>query len=90
MNKKELVDQVAMATGISKKKADAVIKATFDAITEALVAGDNVQLTGFGTFNVVERAARTAFNPAAKEKIEVPASKVPRFKAGKALKDAVK
>lgn len=90
MNKKELVGKVVEATGVSKKDVDAVIKATFDAITEALVVGDNVQLLGFGTFDVVERAARTAFNPATQEKIEIPATKAPKFKASKSLKEVVK
>jgi DNA-binding protein HU-beta len=89
MNKNELISAVAEATGVSKKDTDAVIKATFDAITKAIANGDKVQLIGFGTFETRERAERTGINPLTKEKITVAASKVPAFKAGKALKDAV-
>lgn len=89
MNKTDLVNEVAKA-GFSKKDADAAITAVFDSITEALKNGDKVQLVGFGTFSVRERAAKEGLNPRTKEKINIPASKVPGFKAGKALKDAVK
>ena len=89
MNKNELIAVVAEAANVSKKDADAVIKATFEAITTAIANGDKVQLIGFGTFESRERAARTGINPLTKEKITVAASKVPAFKAGKALKDAV-
>ncbi len=89
MNKTDLVNEVAKA-GFSKKDADAAINAVFDSITEALKNGDKVQLVGFGTFSVRERAAKEGLNPRTKEKINIPASKVPGFKAGKALKDAVK
>lgn len=89
MNKTELVAAVAAKAEISKKDAEAAVTATFDAITSALADGDKVALVGFGTFAVKERAARTGLNPQTKEKIEIPASKAPAFKAGKALKDAV-
>lgn len=95
MKKNELVAAVAEKTGLTKKDSIAAVDAVIDAITEALVAGDKVALVGFGTFAVKERAARQGVNPAmAKdgklEKVTIPASKVPSFKAGKALKDAVK
>lgn len=89
MNKTELVAAVAAKAEISKKDAEAAVAATVDAITEALVQGDKVALVGFGTFAVKERAARTGKNPATGAAIEIPASKAPAFKAGKALKDAV-
>ena len=83
MNKAELTAAVAAAAEISKKDAETAVSATLDAITAALKEGDKVQLVGFGSFEVKSRAART------KEVVEIPASKVPVFKAGKALKDAV-
>lgn len=89
MNKAELVAAVAEKTGISKKDAEKNINATIDAITEALKDGDKVQLMGFGTFQVKERAARKGHNPTTKEEIDIPASRVPSFKAGKQLKDSV-
>jgi len=89
MNKTELVSAVAEKAGLSKKDAEKVINATVDAITEALKAGDKVQLVGFGAFEVKARAARQGLNPRTKEAITIPASKSPVFKAGKALKDAV-
>lgn len=89
MNKTELVAAVAAKAEISKKDAEAAVSATVEAITEALADGEKVALVGFGTFDVKERAARTGLNPRTKEKIEIPASKAPAFKAGKALKDAV-
>ncbi len=89
MNKAELINAVAAAADVSKKDAEAVITATFDAITAALKEGDKVQLVGFGSFEVKPRAARMGRNPKTKEAIEIPASKVPVFKAGKALKDAI-
>ncbi len=89
MNKTELVAAVAEKAGISKKDADKAVAAVIDAITEAMVAGDKVQLVGFGTFEVRARGARTGRNPRTKETIEIPASKQPAFKAGKALKVAV-
>ena len=90
MNKTELVASVAEKAGLSKKDADAAVKAVFDSIEAAMVAGDKVQLIGFGTFSVVDKPATTALNPQTKAKIEVPAHKAPKFKAGAALKDAVK
>ena len=89
MNKAELINSVAATAEVSKKEAEAVITATLDAITAALKEGDKVQLVGFGSFEVKKRAARTGLNPRTKETIEIPASAVPTFKAGKALKDAV-
>ncbi|MGM9551470.1 MAG: HU family DNA-binding protein [Clostridia bacterium] len=90
MNKTELVNAIAAKAGLSKKDADAALAATVDAVTEALKNGDKVALVGFGTFEVRERAARTGKNPATGETIEIAACKAPAFKAGKALKDAVK
>lgn len=89
MNKAELVEAVVEKTSVSKKDADAVIKATFDAISEAMANGEKVSLIGFGNFEVRERNARTGKNPRTGEAIEIAACKVPSFKAGKALKDAV-
>ncbi|MCA0980049.1 MULTISPECIES: HU family DNA-binding protein [Exiguobacterium] len=90
MNKTELIQAVAEKANVSKKEATVVVEATFESITEALQNGEKIQLIGFGTFEVRERAARKGRNPRTKEDIEIPASKVPAFKAGKALKDAVK
>ena len=89
MNKSELVAEVATKAEVSKKDATAAVDAVFQAITDALTNGDKVQLVGFGTFEVKDRAARQGLNPRTKEPITIPASKVPAFKAGKALKDAV-
>ena len=89
MNKADLINAIAEKAEISKKDADKAVSAVVDAITEALTNGDKVQLVGFGTFEVRERNARTGLNPRTKEKIEIPASKLPVFKAGKAFKDAV-
>ena len=89
MNKTELIAAVAEKTGLSKKDSDAALAAVVDAITESLVNGEKVQLVGFGSFEVKARAARTGRNPHTKEEIQIPASKVPVFKAGKALKDTV-
>ena len=89
MNKAELVAAVAEKTGLSKKDSEKAVNATFDAITAALEAGEKVSLVGFGAFDVKERAARMGRNPRTKEEVEIPASRVPQFKAGKALKDAV-
>lgn len=90
MNKVELAAAVAEKTGVSKAAGEKAVKAVFEAVTEALVKGDKVQLIGFGSFEVKERAARTGHNPATGKSIKIAASKVPAFKAGKALKDAVK
>ena len=89
MNKTELVAAVAAKAELSKKDADAAVAAVVDAITDALADGEKVSLVGFGTFETKTRAARTGLNPRTKEKIEIPESKAPAFKAGKALKDAV-
>ena len=89
MNKAELISVVAEKTGFTKKDSDFAVNAALDAITEALVAGDKVQLVGFGTFEVKERAARVGRNPQTNEEIEIAASRVASFKVGKALKDAV-
>lgn len=90
MNKTELINAVAAKAEISKKDADKALAAVLGAIEEALVNGDKVQLIGFGTFEVKERAARTGHNPKTGASIEIAASKVPSFKAGTALKNAVK
>ena len=89
MNKTELVAAVAEKTGMSKKDSEKAVNAAFDSITEALAAGEKVQLVGFGAFEVKERNARVGRNPKTKETIEIPATTVPVFKAGKALKDKV-
>ena len=89
MNKTELINVVAAEAQVSKKDAEAVIGATVNAITEALKAGDKVQLVGFGTFAVKERAARTGRNPRTGAEIKIAASKTPAFASGKAFKDAI-
>ena len=89
MNKTERIAAVAEKTDLSKKDADAAVSAVLGAITDALKAGDKIQLVGFGTFEVRNRAAKQGRNPRTGETMTVPASKVPAFKAGKALKDAV-
>ncbi|NNU92358.1 HU family DNA-binding protein [Geobacillus sp. NFOSA3] len=90
MNKTDLINAVAETSGLSKKDATKAVDAVFESITEALRKGDKVQLIGFGNFEVRERAARKGRNPQTGEEMEIPASKVPAFKPGKALKDAVK
>ena len=89
MNKTELVSAVAAKAEISKKDAEKAVAAVIDAVVDTLKSGDKVQLVGFGTFEVRERNARTGLNPRTKEKIEIPASKLPVLKAGKAFKDAI-
>ena len=89
MNKTELIAAVAEKTGLSKKDAEKALNATVDAITEALVNGDKVQLVGFGGFETKQREARMGRNPKTKETIEIPASRAAVFKAAKALKDKV-
>ena len=89
MNKTELVAAVAEQAGLSKKDAEAAVKAFTDVVAEALKAGDRIQLVGFGTFEVSERAAREGRNPRTGETMTIEASKTPKFKAGKALKDLV-
>ena len=90
MNKTELINAVAAKAEISKKDAEKALAAVFGSIEDALKAGDKVQLIGFGTFEVKERAARTGHNPKTGASIEIAAAKVPSFKAGAALKTAVK
>ena len=90
MNKTDLVEVVALKTEMSKKDSEKAVKAVFEAITEALAAGDKIQLVGFGTFEVRERAARKGINPLTKQPIEIAASKAPVFKAGNAFKNAIK
>ena len=89
MNKAELIAAVAEKSGLSKKDSEAAVNAALEAITGALSDGEKVQLVGFGSFEVKKREARVGRNPKTKEAIEIPASKVPVFKAGKALKDVV-
>ena len=89
MNKTELIAEVAEKAGLSKKDAEAAVKAVIDSVTDALVDGDKVQLVGFGTFEVRARAARFGRDPRTGESMEIAASKAPAFKAGQALKDAV-
>ena len=89
MNKTELIAVVAEKAELSKKDAEKAIKAFTDAVSEELVKGGKIQLVGFGTFEVAERAAREGRNPLTGEKITIAASKNPKFKAGKALKDTV-
>ncbi len=90
MTKVELAACVAEKTGLTKKDAEKATNAVIEAVTEALTKGDKVSLVGFGTFEVRDRPARTGLNPRTKEKIQIAATKAPAFKAGKALKDAVK
>ena len=89
MNKTDLVAVVAEKAELSKKDADKAVAAVIDAITDALIGGDKVQLVGFGAFETRERGERTGRNPQTKETITIAASKAPVFKAGKAFKDAV-
>lgn len=89
MNKAELVVAVAEKTGLSRKDSEKAVNAAFDTITQVLSSGEKVQLVGFGAFEVKERGARVGRNPRTNEEIEIPASRVPSFKVGKALKDAV-
>ena len=89
MNKTELIDKIAASAGITKDQAKAALNATTNALKEALIAGDKIQLVGFGTFSVNERPAREGINPATKEKIQIAAKKVAKFKAGAELADAL-
>lgn len=89
MNKSELIEKVAASADLPKAAAGRALDAVIESITEALQEGDSVVLVGFGTFAVKERAARTGRNPQTGEEIQIAAAKVPGFKAGKALKDAV-
>jgi DNA-binding protein HU-beta len=89
MNKSELIEAVASAADLTKADAGRAIDATVAAITDALSKGDSLSLIGFGTFSISERAARAGRNPRTGETIQIKAAKLPKFKAGKALKDAV-
>ena len=89
MNKTELVAAMSANAGLSKKDTEAALKAFIDVVTEELKKGEKIQLVGFGTFEVSERPAREGINPQSKQKITIAASKNPKFKAGKALKDVV-
>ena len=89
MNKTELITLAAQNAGMTRKDAERVINAAIDAVTAALVNGDKVQLSGFGSFEVKDREARMGRNPLTKEAVEIPATKVPVFKASKALRDTV-
>lgn len=89
MNKAELIESVSDSTGLSKAEAGRAVDAVIDGITHAMKRGDQVSLVGFGSFVVRERAARTGRNPQTGATLQIPASKAPAFKAGKALKDAV-
>ena len=89
MNKAELISAVAANADVSKKEAEAVIAAALDVITAALKEGEKVQLVGFGSFEVKKRAARVGRNPRTKETIQIPATRLPSFKASKTLKDTV-
>ncbi len=89
MNKTELIAAVSEKSGLSKKDAEKALVAVVDSLTDAMVKGDKVQLVGFGSFESKTREARMGRNPKTKETIEIPATRVPVFKAGKALKDAV-
>jgi len=87
MNKNEFIASFSQKADLSKKDAEKAYSAFVETITEALTKGEKIQLVGFGTFEVKERAARVGLNPQTKEKIQIPASKAPGFKAGKAFKD---
>ena len=89
MNKTELISSMAAKSGLTKKDSEKALKAFEEAVTETLVAGGKVQLVGFGTFDVAERAAREGRNPQTGDPMKIAASKAPRFKVGKALRDAV-
>ena len=90
MNKTELINAVAETSGLTKKDSEIALNAILDTIQSAMKNGDKVQLVGFGSFEVKERAARTGRNPRTKEIVEIPASKAPVFKAGQAFKDAIR
>ncbi len=90
VKKADLVSRIAEKSGLNKKLAEAALDAFVASVQEALQAGEKVQLVGFGTFEARDRAARTGRNPGTGEEIQIPASRVPAFKAGKVLKDAVK
>ena len=89
MNKADLISVIAEKSGLTKKDSEKALNAFVDAVQQALVEGDRVQLVGFGTFEVRERSARKGRNPQTGEEIDIPAASVPAFKAGKALKEAI-
>ena len=89
MNKMELIQEVSERAGLAKKDAEKALNALLDTVADTLASGDKVQLVGFGSFETKAREARTGRNPKTKESIKIPASKVPVFKPGKALKDVV-
>ena len=89
MNKTELIAAVAESAGLTKKDTERIVNAAIDTITASLVKGEKVQISGFGTFETKEREARVGRNPHTKEEIHIPATRVPSFKASKALKDTV-
>lgn len=89
MNKTELVEVMAQKSGLPKSDSEKALNAFTDTVTAELKKGNKIQLVGFGTFEVADRAARTGTNPQTKEKVEIAACKAPKFKAGKSLKDAV-
>ena len=89
MNKTELIAEIAAKAGLAKKDAEKAVNAMMDVVSDAMAAGEKVQLVGFGSFEIKKREARVGRNPKTKEAIEIPASCVPVFKAGKALKDKV-
>lgn len=90
MNKKELIERIVEKTGLSKHNAELVLKAFIDTVEETVASGDKVQLVGFGTFEPRERSARVGHNPRTGESIDIPATRVPVFKAGKVFKDKLK
>ena len=90
MNKTEYVEAIAKVAGVTKAEAAKVVAASIEVITKSLKKGNSVQITGFGTFDIIKRAARKGRNPATGKEMKIAASKAPKFKAGKVLKDAVK
>lgn len=90
MNKSEIIDAISSKTGLTKKDTDLVIQSFVEVVTNTLGKGEEVVLTGFGTFSITERQARTGVNPRTLEKIQIAATKTPKFKAGAKLKEAVK
>ena len=89
MNKSELVDAIAKDSNLTKKDTEAFVKSFVEVVSKSLKKGEDVALVGFGTFTVAKRAARTGINPKTKETIKIAASKTPKFKPGKALKDSI-
>ncbi|MDR2502257.1 MAG: HU family DNA-binding protein [Oscillospiraceae bacterium] len=89
MNKTDLISKIAETSGLSKKDSEKALEATLDSITQALAAGDKVQIVGFGIFDVKQRAPRIGRNPKTKEAINIPETKIPQFKPGKALREVI-